>query len=137
MINKRGQGLSTNAIVLIILAVVVLVLLIIGFTTGWAQLAPWLSSDNVDTIVQQCGVACSTEKTYDYCTAKRTLKAEGLEGGEKEGTCNEFATEVAYHPYGIGECPALQDQGDCKVPVMKGDGGLENPLDNPPADDGN
>ncbi len=111
MKNKRGQGLSTTAIILIILGVVLLVVLIIGFVMGWENIAPWLSGDNVDAIVQQCGVACSTNSIYDYCSKNRTLKVDDLPGGikEKEGSCDFFANEsnVNYTKYGIKECPGL------------------------------
>lgn len=123
MINKRGQGLSTNAIVLIILAVVVLVLLIVGFTVGWAQFAPWLSSDNVDTIVQQCGIACSTARTYEFCSVKRTLTAEGKDVAIDK-TCYELAG-TGYEIYDIEKCPALEGQGNCKpaAEIPEPDGG--------------
>jgi hypothetical protein len=103
MNNKRGQGLSTNAIVLIILAVIVLVVIILGFTLGWSNLAPWISSENVDSLVNQCGIACSTSSIYDFCAKERTLKAEGQE--EVIGTCFSFATD--FPNYGFEECPAI------------------------------
>ncbi len=109
MQNKRGQGLSTNAIVLIILAVVVLVILIIGFTVGWEKLAPWISGDNVDETVNQCSVACSTSSVYNFCSKEVTLKADDLPGGIKEmkGNCSFFATESDYEKYGVQDCPGL------------------------------
>ena len=88
MNNKRGQGLSTSAIVLIVLAVVVLVILIIGFTMGWSSIAPWLSSSNVDTIVSSCEVACSTASTYEFCNVDRELK--DAEGTKVLATCFVF-----------------------------------------------
>jgi hypothetical protein len=98
MDNKRGQGLSTNAIILIILGVVVLVVLILGFTMGWSRIAPWLSNDNVDTIVQQCAVACSTNSVYDYCTKERELN----DGKNKvTGTCVYFQNS---NKYGLTPC---------------------------------
>jgi hypothetical protein len=108
--NRRGQGLSTNAIVLIILAVVVLIVLILGFTMGWDRLAPWLSSNNVDDVVTACNVACSTGATYDYCTKERTLKADDLPGDLKEvkGDCDFFSTDPEYAMYGIGDCSSIQ-----------------------------
>jgi hypothetical protein len=75
-VNKRAQELSTNAIVLIVLAVIVLVLLIFGFTRGWDSIAPWLSSSNVDKVVQACNVACATGRNYDYCNISREVKFE-------------------------------------------------------------
>lgn len=116
MQNKRGQGLSTNAIILIILGVIVLVVLILGFTMGWDTIAPWIKKgNNVDGISRQCSVACTTQNSYDFCSKERTLKAPDLpeENGEeikeKKGTCSFFATEDDYSPYGIEDCSGLCD----------------------------
>ena len=97
-VNKKAQGLSTNAIILIILGVVVLAVLIIGFTIGWGNLAPWISTDNVDTIIQQCSVACSTNSVNDFCVKERTLKQDGE---ELTGTCFDFLTR------GVNDCPEI------------------------------
>lgn len=107
--DKRGQGLSTNAIILIILGIVVLVVLILGFTIGWGKVIPWISSDNVNAISTQCGVACSTNNVYDFCSKEKTLKADDLPGGVKEvkGNCSFFSTSAAYSAYGIADCPGL------------------------------
>lgn len=107
--NKRGQELSTNAIVLIILAVVVLVILIFGFTLGWNRIAPWISSGNVDTIVNQCGVACNTKSAYGFCGEEVELKASDLPGGDrvKKGTCYFFSKNKDYVKYGILSCPSI------------------------------
>lgn len=107
--EKRGQGLSTNAIILIVLGVIVLVILILGFTIGWEKISPFISRDNVDTIATQCSLACSTESVYDFCTKERTLKAEGLPNNVNEvsNTCEFFATDSEYQKYGIEECPGL------------------------------
>ena len=106
MQNKRGQGLSTNAIILIVLGIVVLVVLILGFTIGWKSLLPWISTDNVNTIVTQCGIACTTESTYDFCSKPLTLKADDLPGGVT-GNCTFFATAEGYDKYGIQDCSGL------------------------------
>lgn len=107
--GKRGQGLSTSAIVLIILGVVVLVLLIVGFTMGWETLAPWISDNNVDAIATSCQVACSTGSTYDYCTKQITLKAPNLPGnvGELVANCSYFANAPGYEGYGIQKCTSV------------------------------
>ena len=109
--NKRGQGLSTNAIILIILGIVVLVLLILGFTLGWNQLIPWLKTNNVATIVNACEAACSIGSTYDYCTMERTLK--DAEGNEIKASC--FILSENYQvKYGVKacsstSCPKIED----------------------------
>jgi len=105
--NKRGQGLSTNAIILIVLGVVVLVVLIGGFTIGWGQMAPWIKTNNVATIAQACGVACSTGSQFDYCSVDRELN-DGTT--EITNNCNEFSGEEnkdTYGKYGIEKCPQI------------------------------
>jgi len=117
--GKKAQGLSTNAIVLIVLAVVVLVILIVGFTLGWSKFAPWLGSDNVDDVVQQCNVACSIEKTYDYCTRPRTVKVKGED--DIEGTCKELATDQK--ALGFTACSITCPSED--VPAATGEDALD------------
>lgn len=116
MQNKRGQGLSTGAIILIILGVLVLVILALGFLLGWDKLFPWVDQgDNVDTIVQACNKACATMSSYDYCSRPRELKATDLpppadQEGSKTANCSWFANETAapdYQKYGIPECPSI------------------------------
>ena len=103
MENKRGQGMSTNAIILIILGVVVLVVLILGFTLGWQKLAPWFSKNNVDTIVTACEASCSTSGIYDFCMVGRNLKAEDTK--LKGVTCNYLAKNQTM--YGVSKCTSV------------------------------
>jgi len=115
MWSKRGQGLSVNAIILIVLGVVILVLLIAGFSVGFSKLNPFLGSNNVNTIVTSCSTACSTNNIYEFCSLKRSLKADDLPSGVKEvmGTCNDFAENAVnsdFVKYGIQECPALETE---------------------------
>jgi hypothetical protein len=115
--GKKAQGLSTNAIVLIVLAVVVLVILIVGFTLGWSKFAPWLGGDNVDDVVQQCNVACSTAKTYDYCKKVRDVR---LDEGDLQGKCVGFAETKS--EWGFKKCDSLKcDPEDENVRVIEGD----------------
>jgi len=105
MLDKRGQGLSTNAIILIILGIVVLVVVVLGFTIGWDKILPFISTDNVETIKSSCGAACATGNTYGFCSQNRTLKAGEVRLEDK--TCFEFATTVLYNLYGIEECGSI------------------------------
>jgi len=106
MLDKRGQGLSTNAIILIILGVVVLIVLILGFTMGWNKILPFVSTNNVENIKTACNVACSTSGVYDFCTQERTLKADDLAEGEITATC-DVLSQVPYTQYGIAECASI------------------------------
>jgi hypothetical protein len=112
--NNRGQDLSTSTIILIILGIAVLVILIIGFTIGWTKVVPWLSSNNVDTIVNQCQAACTTSDTYGYCSMNRTLTASDLPSSQKQviNNCNFFSTDQNYLKYNVGACPGL-----CSTPA--------------------
>ncbi len=101
--NKRGQGLSVNAIILIVLGVVVLAVLVLGFTVGWQKILPFVSTNNVDTLVTTCGVACSTNSQFDFCITKRDLKAG--DDSIKDVTCNYLAEEQK--KYGVDSCSSV------------------------------
>ncbi len=103
MFNKKGQEMSTSTIIIIILGIVVLVVLILGFTLGWNKIAPWLSGNNVDTIANSCSAACSTNSAYDFCLAKKDLKAESVK--LKSVTCNYLSKNQT--SYGIAKCSAI------------------------------
>jgi len=109
MESKRGQALSTNAIILIILGVVVLVILIAGFTLGWNKILPFISTNNVDTIKNSCNIACSTESAFDYCSFEREVK-DGVNDKFSE-TCNNLANDpdekYGSRNYGIETCSAI------------------------------
>ena len=107
--NRRGQELSTNAIIMIVIGIIVLVVLVLGFTIGWGKLFPFISSNNVENIKTTCSTACATNNMYDYCSLARTLKADDLPDGKTTGNCTWFSNNSAYTPYGIEECPGLCD----------------------------
>lgn len=101
--DKRAQGLSVNAIILIVLGVIILVMLIVGFTLGWSKIKEMISpSNNVDDIVQKCNIACNTNKVYDYCSVENELKAEGK---KIKTTCNLFVNVADLKSaYGFESC---------------------------------
>ena len=84
MVNKRGQGLPVNALVMIIIAIVLLVVLIYGFTVGWGNLFQNVlifggGKVNVQTIVSSCQISCTTQSIYDYCTKVRNVVFDAKE----------------------------------------------------------
>ena len=103
--NKRGQGLSVNAIILIVLGVVVLAVLILGFTLGWQKILPFVSTNNVNTLVTTCGIACSTNSQFDFCISKRDLKVG--DDSIKDVTCNYLAEKQK--KYGVDSCGSICD----------------------------
>ena len=107
--NKKGQGMSTNTIILLILGIMVLVVLILGFTMGWDRISPWISTTNVDNIVTTCSAACTTAQVYDFCSVPRELK--DAEGNKITTTCAVFATVDDFAKYSIDSCNI-----NCQVP---------------------
>jgi len=106
--DKRAQGMSITTIILIILGLIVLVVLIVGFTAGWTNIKEFIApSNNVDKIVQQCSIACSTNQKFAFCSEKRELKSvdEKLE----DVTCYSLAEKKRV--YGIEKCPVI----DCGI----------------------
>ena len=72
--NKRGQGMSTNTIILLVIGVVILVVLILGFTLGFGKILPFLKpGNNVAEVAQKCDIACNTQAKFAYCTTKQNV----------------------------------------------------------------
>ena len=109
--NKKAQGLSTNAIILIVLGVVVLVILIAGFTMGWSNIAPWLSSENVGTIVTSCETACSTNNVYAFCSKERQLI--DAEKNKIKTSCFLFSQIDSYSKYAVEKCQQIDCELEC------------------------
>ncbi len=138
-LNKRGQGLSITTLILIILGVLILVILILGFTLGWSKIFPFISpSNNVKDAVDKCNLACQTDSKFDFCTTKRDVKVEqaiGTLGTKFSGSCNELSYVASL---GISSCSAI-DCGDVvyskkefadsacgdRIPLREVDGGFK------------
>lgn len=92
--NRKAQGLSVNAIILIILGLVILVVLIIGFTSGWKSFSFLKKSNNVDDLTKICQLSCDTQSEFGYCTSNKKLSIEdvnarpGVYEDGKEYTCD-------------------------------------------------
>ena len=59
--NKKGQEMSVSTLLLIVIGVVVLVLVVLGFTMGWSSLLEKINifrpSTNIDSLAQNCNLA--------------------------------------------------------------------------------
>jgi hypothetical protein len=107
--DTKGQSLSTSAIILIVLGVFILAIMIIGFMVGWNKIAPWLSNENVDNIVNSCETACTTGSVFGYCS-----KSRDLNDGESKYAATCYALNIAddLKSYGVKQCDI-----DCKSNV--------------------
>lgn len=119
---KKAQGLSINAIILIVLGILVLVLLIVGFTMGWNRIFPFISpAANVQEVSDQCALKCSMNAKFDFCSLPReinmdrtTAEAVGLDR-TITATCADLAQNPTYKSVlGIKDCPGLCD-ASCKL----------------------
>ena len=109
MDNKRGQGLSTSTIILVILGIFVLIILIVGFMSGWESFKILQPKNNVKAVSSNCQTACTTEDEYSYCSVNRTLILE--KGQRIYGNCSYFSnTKILNGKFkylGIQDCSNL------------------------------
>ncbi|MBS3075404.1 hypothetical protein J4429_03000 [Candidatus Pacearchaeota archaeon] len=111
--NKKGAEMTIGTIIIIILALVVLAVIIYGFTTGWNNLWENIKNFgggkvNVASVVNACQVACVSSSQYDYCTLTRkvTFDDSGAKNPDNTNpwTCKKLQDEKPN--VGIS-CPAL------------------------------
>ncbi len=110
MKNKKGQDLSTSTIILLVLGVIILVILIIGFSTGWSFFKNIILPTTVDTVIQDCSTACGTAQKYSFCSADRTLRVNEKKL-EVKTSCYVLANLASFAEYNIQQCPAI----DCAL----------------------
>jgi hypothetical protein len=103
MVGKKGAELAISTIVVIVVSIVVLVVLIVGFTSGWGNLwgniSAFFGGSNVDSMVQACNVACTTQGQNAYCNELRSVT-----GLEDKKTCKQLAEDPATKAKGFKEC---------------------------------
>ncbi len=73
--------MTITTIIAIVLAVVILVFLIYGFSTGWGNFWSRVNifgggKANVNDIAQACSMACQSQDTYGFCNMKREVTKE-------------------------------------------------------------
>ena len=107
--------MTLGTIIAIVLGIAVLVFLIFGFSTGWNNMWDKITNfgggaANIDTIVQACSLACSSNSEYGFCEQKRELN-DG-DGGEANLPCRLLADG----PYGIEKCSNIK----CKAEKSDG-----------------
>jgi len=103
MESKKAQNLSITTIILIILGVVVLVVLIIGFTKGWDSVKGFFGGGSkAPQISALCNIACTTEDNDAWCVQER----EG-------GTCDDLADDGKFVDCVAIICPTknCEDKG--------------------------
>lgn len=79
--NKRGQELSVGTLILIVLGIVLLVLLILGFSLGWSNLwekiGIFSSSTSLESVAQKCTLAVTSSSLVSYCETFSQVTVDG------------------------------------------------------------
>jgi len=110
--NKKAAEMTIGTIIIIVLALVVLVVLVYGFSTGWTNLWEKITAFgggevNVQSVVQSCQLACTTGSRYNYCTLEREVTFGDKEKDAdktKKYTCGELEKDTSM---GL-DCPAIK-----------------------------
>ncbi len=80
-VNKRGQDLSIGTLILIVLGIIVLVLLILGFSMGWSNLWEKINifqgGNSLSTVAAACNTAVASSDKISYCTDFKKIKVNG------------------------------------------------------------
>lgn len=128
MLNKRGQGLSTSSIILIILGLIILVVLALGFIMGWDKFSALFGGgdNNVDTIMQACSLACGQASQYDFC--QNPIRRLEVSGNEYLATCYTLASADEFSEYGFEACSTLNCRANvgCEDWTYTKDGDVRN-----------
>lgn len=81
VMNKKGQDLSIGTLILIVLGIVVLVLLILGFSIGWSNLWEKINifqgGSSISDVITSCKLAVVAGNTFDYCQNFNKIKIDG------------------------------------------------------------
>ena len=79
--NKKAQDLSIGTLILIVLGIVVLVLLILGFSYGWASLLEKINifwgKTSISDVVNACNLAVTSNARYTYCNQFNEVTVDG------------------------------------------------------------
>lgn len=82
-INKKGQDLSIGTLILIVLGIIVLVLLVLGFSLGWGNLWEKINifggGNSIGDVVTACNLAGTQggNGVYGYCQDFKKVKVDG------------------------------------------------------------
>ncbi|MDD5012161.1 MAG: hypothetical protein PHQ66_00735 [Candidatus Nanoarchaeia archaeon] len=112
-LDKKGQELSTNTIILLILGLIILVVLILGFSTGWSFFKGIISPTNVDSIVEECASTCGLSQKFAFCSAERTLRVNEEDFTVKT-SCAVMANSPELTTYGVQKCSAINCDLACE-----------------------
>ena len=121
MVNKRGQDLPIGALILIVLGVIVLLLLVLGFTTGFDfifdkfKVAP---GQDLEAVAQSCNFAAQGNLRIDFCDFKEVT----YQGVKQYVNCEDSRVKGSITAENSISCKDLTDaSGYCTIKKLKPD----------------
>jgi len=114
--DKKAAEMTIGTIVVIILALVVLIFLVFGFSSGWNNIWQKIlnfggGGSNAGAIAQGCQAACATMDKYSYCGQVRTLTLD--DKSKFVGSCNTLknagieACSIDCTAFALKECVGI------------------------------
>lgn len=106
MKNKKGAEMTIGTIVIIVLAILVLVFLIYGFTTGWNNLWQRIGiyggdGATISDVSNICATACAQSDDYNWNTRKHEVRDEN--GFKGDYSCDELTKAVELKKNGVDD----------------------------------
>lgn len=102
--SKKSMELAIGTLVMIVLAALILVVLILGFTIGWNNLwnkiLPYIGGNsgyNIDSVKNACDILCkaasvSPSTKSEYCTDTKTIIYGN--NNKKQESCHNLKLEL-------------------------------------------
>jgi len=93
MKSKKAQNMSLTTILIMVIGIVVVALLIWGFSTGWTgfweKLGLFASKPNVDSVKSACNLACASGSSSQFCAEVRNVINADLT--KTKGSCETLS----------------------------------------------
>jgi hypothetical protein len=121
--NKKAQDLSIGTLILIVLGIIVLVLLILGFSMGWDNLWNKINvfggGASVGDVATRCKTDVTTNNKYSYCQKFEKVK---IDNKIEYVTCEDDRVKISLeskldcgtNTFVNDKCLALMKSGEAK-----------------------
>ena len=112
-INEKAQELSIGTLILIVLGIIVLVLLVLGFSIGWENLFSKIGiaqGSDLSAMVAACKVAIASDSKVSFCECKKVK----ISGESKPMNCGYLDITNA-----DSEIKTAQDKFKCAINECK------------------
>lgn len=120
MINKRGQGISMDIIIITIIVIIVLVIVAIFFTGGMASLTTKISNlfgsqlTDIPEVTTRCNNYCTNYDLNKLTTLAEQFCNEKFDVDMNGNGKIEVATEKGKTCKSLGiSCPSIEGSGAC------------------------